>query len=715
MLVSIHATTKRKFPSRELLPAAHPHQKSWKAPANQRISHSGNAVLRNPSAFPCPRYLKFCATRQSDPLVITRAWTLNFALTTIGVHEALRCTQAIAAGQAAGYSSGPKVIVLGAIARFSEPLALTSVFPYLPEMIESFGVEKNNVAKWAGITSAIFSLAQSAAAVPWGRASDKFGRKPIILIGLVNAMITFLIWGMATNLPMAILVRGLQGAGSGNVGIIRTMVAEMVPERELQPRAFSIMPLVWSIGSVFGPAFGGFFAKPFDQFPGLFGDSRYFHKFPFALPNLVLACFFFMSCATGFLFLRETLETKRHTRDWGRQLGKKIARCLGFRKAHHHHHHHNQHHVVDDGESGPLLYHVTSNTSSTYPDEAPVQRGLTPPRPTIKEVFTPQTMITLLCYTIMALHSVAYDQVLPVFLNYPPQVPNDENTKLPFYFSGGFGLSSNKIGTIFTVYGITCGLVQFLLFPPACNRWGVLNCYKACTSLFPVVYFLTPYTALIQDPKTRIAIFMCLMVLKAVCVIFGFPCITILFTNSAPDLRILGTLNGFATTMSGLGRAVGPAVAGAAFTWGVKNNYVVTSWWFLSFTAALGAIPVWWIVEGDGPRHPDDSSSSEDEGEEETLVGDLSTQPSGLSSSFEDELAVVDEENEEIRQLDGQTPLLSRSFSNEQQHPHHHAHYSTFGMSYERIGRLSDEGKDLQNAEGDTDWKPKCGDYDSEN
>ena len=88
------------------------------------------------------------------------------------------------------------------------------------------------------------------------------------------------------------------------VGILRTMVAELVPEKELQPKAFSLMPLVWSIGSVFGPAFGGFFARPADQYPNVFGNIEYFKKFPFALPNLLACCIFFISFTTGLLFLR---------------------------------------------------------------------------------------------------------------------------------------------------------------------------------------------------------------------------------------------------------------------------------------------------------------------------------------------------------------------------------------------------------------------------
>ena len=82
------------------------------------------------------------------------------------------------------------------------------------------------------------------------------------------------------------------------------MVAEMVPEKELQPRAFSIMPLVWSLGSIFGPSFGGFFAKPAENLSGLFGNSRFLTKFPFALPNIVASVLFLLGISTGILFLK---------------------------------------------------------------------------------------------------------------------------------------------------------------------------------------------------------------------------------------------------------------------------------------------------------------------------------------------------------------------------------------------------------------------------
>jgi MFS family permease len=170
-------------------------------------------------------------------------------------------------------------------------------------MIRFLGVQENEVAKWVGFTAAIFSICQSMTAVPWGTLSDRVGRKPTALAGLFFAMAFSLLFGFSTSLPMAIVARAAIGLGNGNIGIMRTIIAELVPQRELQPRAFSLMPLVWTIGSIFGPAVGGALADPAKKHPQLFGNSAFLKKYPFALPNVVISVFFIMGLLTGFLFL----------------------------------------------------------------------------------------------------------------------------------------------------------------------------------------------------------------------------------------------------------------------------------------------------------------------------------------------------------------------------------------------------------------------------
>lgn len=283
-----------------------------------------------------------------------------------------------------------KQLTILAICRFAEPIASTSLFPYLPEMIRSFNIPETDVAGWAGLAAAMFSLCQAFMGVPWGIFSDVYGRKLAILLGLTSTMLTSLLWGFSTNLGMAIAARALAGAGNGNVGIIRTVVAEMVPFKELQPRAFSIMPLVWNIGSIFGPTIGGALANPLNVKPGdEVHNPSFFQRFPYALPNLVSAAFFLVGITTGTLFLEETLETLQGRRDFGLRLGDKLKslakshvmkleEILRMRKA-----------QATNAETEPLLKTDDENALSVEP------KGPAPPPPSFREVLTKQSVLNL--------------------------------------------------------------------------------------------------------------------------------------------------------------------------------------------------------------------------------------------------------------------------------------------------------------------------------
>lgn len=504
-------------------------------------------------------------------------------------------------------------LLILSICRLADPIALSSVFPYLPEMIESFGIPEDQVSKWAGITSAVFSFSQALTGVVWGRASDRFGRKPAILLGMVCIMSTSLLWGFSKTLPMALLARCLSGASNGNVGLMRTAVAELVPERQLQPRAFSILPLVWTIGSILGPGFGGALADPAQKYPSVFGESKFFREFPFALPNLAAAGFFLVGLTVGFLFLQETLESKKRSPDIGRKIGHLLLRpCTQRKKGRGPH---------EEEQSASLLKHSRlSSISSSVPDNTQGEHvkhaSLKPP--TYREVFSYQSNTNLLVYTLLALHSIAYDQLLPVFMHYPRQTDRQSNpdVHLPFKFTGGFGVDSDRIGLLFMAYGVVGVFIQLFAFPTLAGRWGVLNCLKIVSIMFPIAYLITPFTALLPSPMAQQSGLFCVMVFKCCASIFAFPCTTILLTNSATSLRILGTLNGIAVSISALGRAAGPAIIGWAFTVGVDTGYAVIPWWTLAAFAVAATIPVWWLVEMEGfGRVQDSDGEDEDEGE----------------------------------------------------------------------------------------------------
>lgn len=175
--------------------------------------------------------------------------------------------------------------------------------------------------------------------------------------------------------------------------------------------------------------------------------------------------------------------------------------------------------------------------------------------------------------------------------------------------------------------------VQFFVFPPVARHFGILPCLKGCTILFPLVYLLTPFTVLLPTPLTQQIAIMCVMLLKSCAGIFAFPCITILLTNSARSLRLLGTLNGVATSLSAIGRAAGPTLGGGAFTLGVDLGYMIIPWFIIACMAALGHVPVWWLVEMDGFGGADDSDSDEEDEEVEPFLQRSSTAGSAGRSS----------------------------------------------------------------------------------
>lgn len=283
-----------------------------------------------------------------------------------------------------------------AICRFAEPIASTSLFPYLPEMIKSFNVPEDEIGKWAGLCSAMFSICQAFLGIPWGIFSDRFGRKPAILLGLVSTMITSLMWGFSTSLPMAIVARGLAGAGNGNVGIIRTTVAEMVPFKELQPRAFSLMPLVWNTGSIFGPTIGGALANPYHVKPGERREgSRLLERFPYALPNIVAAVIFLVGITTGLLFLHETLETLQDRRDYGLVLGRKITGLVKSHVLKVEEFLHLRKQAELNAEQEPLLAGKTLEDEEALPLEP---KEPPPPSPKFSEVLNKQAVLNLVVY-----------------------------------------------------------------------------------------------------------------------------------------------------------------------------------------------------------------------------------------------------------------------------------------------------------------------------
>lgn len=195
-------------------------------------------------------------------------------------------------------------------------------------MIESFNItqDETQISVYAGMLITAFAFAEFSTSMIWGRVSDRVGRKPVLIMGLFGTALSMISFGFSRTLTGAIMSRALGGLLNGNVGVLQTTLAELVTKKEHQPRAYSIMPFVWSVGSIIGPAMGGALAMPCESHPAWFSRGSLWDTYPFLLPNLVCVFILCIGIVIGLLFLEETHTEVKSRRDWGLELGRLLLK-----------------------------------------------------------------------------------------------------------------------------------------------------------------------------------------------------------------------------------------------------------------------------------------------------------------------------------------------------------------------------------------------------
>jgi hypothetical protein len=210
-------------------------------------------------------------------------------------------------------------------------------------------------------------------------------------------------------------------------------------------------------------------------------------------------------------------------------------------------------------------------------------------------------LYTLLSVALLPLHNAAFMQVFPVFLSTP--ISKSSITSI-IKFNGGLGLPSSTIGLFLSAFGIFGILIQLFIYPRLQAFFGTLWNYRLALSVFPFAYILAPYLALI--PTSWHFVFQAIgiafiLFLQVGARTFAIPSSVILLTNSASTPRALSTIHGAGNMLSSLSRAVGPALGGVVYAWGVEREIVGVVWWgYLTVIAVLGLGWSWSLKDGEG-------------------------------------------------------------------------------------------------------------------
>jgi MFS family permease len=117
-----------------------------------------------------------------------------------------------------------------------------------------------------------FTAAQLLSAPVWGRFSDRYGRRPALLVGLTASCIAYVVFAYASSIWLLLLSRIVQGAGGGTVGVIQAYVADSV-EPDNRAKALGWLSAATNVGVAIGPAIGGAALKFGRSGPGLAAAS----------------------------------------------------------------------------------------------------------------------------------------------------------------------------------------------------------------------------------------------------------------------------------------------------------------------------------------------------------------------------------------------------------------------------------------------------------
>ncbi|KAJ2321910.1 hypothetical protein IWW51_004318, partial [Coemansia sp. RSA 2702] len=348
-----------------------------------------------------------------------------------------------------------KLLVLLSV-RLSEPINATLILPFVYQMVEDFNVAKSpkDISFYASLLFASFSVCQTMTIMYWSRLSDRIGRRPVMLIGLVGYLLSFLMFGVARSFAWALAARCLNGLLAGNVAVIKSALAEISDDTN-RARMMALLPLMWNIGTVGGSAIGGIFADPVHQYPGVFGDMEIFRVFPYLLPCLIGCSITLFGLVLGVFKLQETLVREPS--------GKK---------------------PFEQRATPPRATPSSSSSSLATETTQLLADGDAPKQLTVRELLTPTVVRVMATNVVVCLAVAMCDQAYPIFAASDPS-------------DGGLGFASREIGFSLAISGVAVLYLQLIAYPKLERKYGALRCYQIGQKITIPFYLAIPFLSLL--------------------------------------------------------------------------------------------------------------------------------------------------------------------------------------------------------------------------
>lgn len=429
-------------------------------------------------------------------------------------------------------------LALLALLSICEQTALNSIGPYLPTMIDSFPeIPDGQVGLYVGLLASAFALAQLMTNFLWGYFSDRIGRKPTMLVGTAMLAACFAFFGFCQRYWQVLVVHVAMGLLNGNAAVVPTVLGE-VTDRSNQSRAFTWLPVMYSIGGITGPAVGGLLV-------GEIGGQRY----PFLGPNIMAAALLAIAVVVLGIWFEETLEDVDSTLSIpGVEWMQKLCSCFGRGKGKggpwrswqgsHQREEATEHGSYDeqgDRDETQALLHASDINSQDHARAGEDTKDVQPQhrRSALRQLLNWTTISILLTYLIFQVANISFNSLYPIFASAPPPTGRD--------------LGPGTIGVSMSLAGVVTIFFQVSLFEPIKARLGNLGTFRLSLLGLALCMCLIPWVGYKDadgdSGKTwLLAELGVILVLKNLSAVGGLSCV-LLLVSAIPPLHFLSTFS----------------------------------------------------------------------------------------------------------------------------------------------------------------------------
>ncbi|WVZ04195.1 hypothetical protein V8G54_025001 [Vigna mungo] len=392
-------------------------------------------------------------------------------------------------------------------------MPISSLFSYLYFMVRDFNIAKTeaDISFYAGYVGCAFMFGRCLTSVMWGIVADRYGRKPVIMIGIIAIVIFNTLFGLSTNFWMAVIMRFLLGCFSGLLGPVTAYATELFRE-EHQALGVSSVTASWGAGLVIGPALGGYLAQPVEKYPHIFPKGSFWDKFAYFFPNFIISAFAFI-VAVGCIWIPETL-----------------------------HNHNCSNESMDNFEALEIGSRVVGKEKTNQKKE--------------KLLLNWPLMSSIIIFCVFSLHDGAYHEVFSLWTVSPQRL-------------GGLNFTTNDVGNVLSISGLAVIVYQITLYPFVRRTTGPIGIARISGIL--TIPLLQSYTFIGSLSGFALHIVLSIAsILKNILAVTITTCLFLL-QNRAVEQHQRGAANGISITGLSLFKAIGPAAGGALLTWSQKR------------------------------------------------------------------------------------------------------------------------------------------------